>query len=131
MEPKTYPTVFTKDEGKCNVSPLVEGPCFTTTALGEVELLITDVLFLLQQAQISGTFDAVTDPQGITDGVIQGFMSESQASSITIDLGGGDAPLKVYDLVKENPLETLEDGTTGWSFLLRFGATRAELIPAP
>ena len=51
-------------------------------------------------------------------------MSAAQAKTIGVDLSGTGDFVSVFDLVKENPVDALDDGTTGWFFLLDMSAVR-------
>lgn len=117
----------------------VDGPCFATGAFDAPMFQLGSLTVPLQSARIAGTYDA--DPAtGLVNGLLLGFVSESDAAAATIPdsvlliggktlaevLAGGIAPGSC-DVTAGNPIgddrDVGPDGTTrGWYFYVNFTA---------
>lgn len=91
----------------------------------DIELNFLGLLLPLEQVEVAAAYSG-TPATGLVDGVLLGFLAESDADAIilpeTLPLGGGE-PLS--NLLRESERDTGPGGALGWWFHLNFAAEGA------
>jgi hypothetical protein len=122
------PVLFTTDapcetEGGEASSP----PCFHVAGDG-FEVGVMDIVIPIAQAQVTGTFLGMPEPDAITEGHIEAFLYKSVADAINVTLPLMP-PYKLSALLEPTAL-TEKDGKAGWPLLIHYTATAVPVAPA-
>ncbi len=126
--PAVFDDVTLADSGTCPSDPPTDAPCFSTPKASNVPFDWFDISWTFEQAWAAGGFDTPGPaPSAISQGHVWGFVSAAQAKAVAVDLTGDGNLVTLFDLVSSNPVETLPDGTQGWTFSLQFAAKTVAL----